>query len=149
MASAGDAGGRQAVEAGQSPLVLVAGPLADEAARDPPLSPVLADVAQLLLLAFTDPGMTNLVWIDVSKLVPLQIGDRELTEDVVEDRGRVLDLGVAADEARGLEAREGEGFDELLERNAILQADRHGDGEIVHQRAEGGPFLVHIEEDFA
>jgi hypothetical protein len=30
-----------------------------------------------------------------------------------------------------------------------LQADRDGDGEIVHQRAEGGAFLVHVDEDLA
>src|SRR5262245_51068516 len=93
--------------------------------------------------------MAVLVGIDVSQLVSLQIGDRELAEDIVEDRGRVLDLGVAADETGGLEAGEGEGLDELIERNAVLQADRDGDGEIVHERAEGGAFLVHVEKDLA
>ena len=30
-----------------------------------------------------------------------------------------------------------------------MQADRNGDGEIVHQAAEGGAFLVHVDEDLA
>jgi hypothetical protein len=30
-----------------------------------------------------------------------------------------------------------------------LQADRDRDGEVVHQRAEGGAFLVHVDEDLA
>ena len=31
----------------------------------------------------------------------------------------------------------------------MLQANRNGDGEIVHQRAEGRTFLVHVDEDLA
>ena len=30
-----------------------------------------------------------------------------------------------------------------------MQADRDGDGEVVHQRAEGGAFLVHVDEYLA
>ena len=47
------------------------------------------------------------------------------------------------------EAREGEGVDVFLERHAVLQAERDRDGEVVHQRAEGGAFLVHVDEDLA
>src|SRR3546814_19281139 len=32
---------------------------------------------------------------------------------------------------------------------SVLQADRDGDGEVVHQAAEGGAFLVHVQEDLA
>src|SRR3546814_6975451 len=32
---------------------------------------------------------------------------------------------------------------------SVLQADRDGDGEVVHQAAEGGAFLVHVDEDLA
>ena len=56
---------------------------------------------------------------------------------------------VAENEARRLEAREGEGLHELLQRHAILQAHRDGDGEGVHQAAERGAVLVHVDEDFA
>ena len=52
-------------------------------------------------------------------------------------------------EARRLEAREGEGLHVLLQRHAVLQAERDGDGEVVHQAAEGGAFLVHVDEDLA
>jgi hypothetical protein len=37
----------------------------------------------------------------------------------------------------------------FLERHAVLQAERDGDGEVVHQAAEGGAFLVHVDEDLA
>ena len=60
-----------------------------------------------------------------------------------------LDRVVALHEAGRLEAGEGEGLDIFLERHAVLQAERDGDGEVVHQRAEGGAFLVHVDEDLA
>ena len=78
--------------------------------------------------------------IDMREIVAAEIGDRELAEDVVEDRGRVLDRVVALHQARRLEAREGEGLDIFLERHAVLQAERDGDGEVVHQ-ASGRPRL--------
>ena len=56
---------------------------------------------------------------------------------------------VALDQALGLEAGEGEGVDELVQRHAVLQAHRDGDGEAVHNAAEGAAFLVHVDEDFA
>ena len=37
----------------------------------------------------------------------------------------------------------------LFQRHAVLQADRDRDGEVVHQRPEGGAFLVHVDEDLA
>ena len=85
----------------------------------------------------------------MGEVVAAEIGDGELAEDVVEDRRRVLDRLVALHEAGRLEAGEGEGLDILLERHAVLQAERDGDGEVVHQRAEGGAFLVHVDEDLA
>ncbi len=83
------------------------------------------------------------------EVVAAEIGDGELAENIVEDRGRVLDRVIALDEARRLEADEGEGLDIFLERHAILQAKRDGDGEIVHERAEGGALLVHVDENLA
>ena len=56
------------------------------------------------------------------QIVAVEIGDRQLAEEVVEDRGRHLDRLVALDDARRLEAGEGEGLDEFLERDAVLQA---------------------------
>jgi hypothetical protein len=56
---------------------------------------------------------------------------------------------VALHHAVGLEAREHEGVDELVERHAVLQAERDRDREAVHQAAEGGALLVHVEEDLA
>ena len=78
-----------------------------------------------------------------------EIGDGELEEDVVEDRGGVLDGVVALHEASRLEAREGEGLHVFLQRHAVLQAKRDRDGEVVHHGAEGGAFLVHVDEDLA
>ena len=85
----------------------------------------------------------------MAEVMPVEVGDRQLAEGVVEDRGRHLDGVVAAHDALRLEAGEGEGLHELLQRHAVLQADRHGDGEVVHQRAERGAFLVHVDEDLA
>ena len=78
-----------------------------------------------------------------------QIGDTQFAENIIQHAGGVLDRVIADDQAGGLEAGEGEGLDEFLQRHAILQAHRDGDGEIVHQAAEGGAFLVHVDEDLA
>src|SRR5262249_15322517 len=83
--------GRDAVQARQLQLVLVSGPLAREAARHPGLGLELGSFADLLVFARADPGMAVLVWIDMRELFPIQIRDRELPEDVVEDRGGILD----------------------------------------------------------
>ena len=37
----------------------------------------------------------------------------------------------------------------FFERHAMLQPERHGDGEAVRHAAEGGAFLVHVDEDLA
>ena len=83
------------------------------------------------------------------EVVAGEIGDRQLAEDIVEDRGGVLDRLVAHDDAGRLEAGEGERLDVFLQRHAVLQAERDRDGEIVHHGAEGGAFLVHVDEDLA
>ncbi len=61
----------------------------------------------------------------------------------------ILMCGLPCDHAVRLETREQEGIDELFQRHAVLQAQRDGDGEAVGHAAEGGPFLVHVEEDLA
>jgi hypothetical protein len=48
---------------------------------------------------------------------------------------------------RRLEAREDEGVHEVVEGYPVLEADRDRHREVVHQRAEGGAFLVHVDED--
>src|SRR5690606_676546 len=60
-----------------------------------------------------------------------------------------LDVRVTLDDALRLEAAEGELLDVVLEGHAVLEAHRDADGEAVHQRAEGGAFLVHVDEDLA
>ena len=56
---------------------------------------------------------------------------------------------VALHRALRLEAGEGEGIDIFVERHAVLQAERHRDGEVVEERAERRALLVHVDEDFA
>ena len=79
----------------------------------------------------------------------VQIADGQFAEDIVKDRGRVLDAVIALHHPRRLEAGEGEGVHEFLQRHAVLQAHGHGDGEIVHHRPEARAFLVHVDEDLA
>src|SRR5665809_71661 len=65
----------------------------------------------------------DLIWINMSKLVAPKIRNCKLSEQIIEDRGRVLDRPIPAPRACRLEAREGKGIDELFQRNAILQSD--------------------------
>jgi hypothetical protein len=85
---------------------------------------------------------------DMGEIVAAEVGNGELAENVVEDRGRVFDGVVAVNESGRLEPGEGEGLDIFFERNAVLQAERHRDREIVHERPERGALLVHVNEDF-
>ena len=54
---------------------------------------------------------------------------------------------VALHRALRLEAGEREGIDIFLQRHAVLQAERHRDGEIVDDGAQRRAFLVHVDED--
>ena len=85
----------------------------------------------------------------MGELVPAKIRNCELSEQIVEDRGGVLDGFVPAHGTSWLEAREGEGIDKLFQRHAVLQADGHRDRKVVHERAESSAFLVHIDKDLA
>src|SRR4029450_8726758 len=85
----------------------------------------------------------------VGEIGAAEIGDGELAEHVVDDRGRHLDPVIAHDHAVRLEAREDERVHELLKRHAVLETEGDRDGEAVHQAAEGRALLVHVEEDLA
>ena len=85
--------------------------------------------------------------LDVGQIVPAEVGNRQLAEDVVEGRRCHLDHVVALNHPVRLEAGEGEAVDVFFQRYAVLEAQRHGDGEVVHHRPEGRAFLVHVDED--
>ena len=120
---------------------------ADETARD--LRGNEARRGLALVLAATQRIMPERVGRDMGEIGAAEIGDGEFAEDVIENRCRALDRVIALHEARRLEAREGESIDIFFQRHAILQAERDRDGEIVHQRAESGAFLVHVDENLA
>ena len=46
-----------------------------------------------------------------------------------------------------LETGEHESIHVLLQRNPVLQTQRHGDGEAVEKAAEGGAFPMHVQKD--
>ncbi len=87
--------------------------------------------------------------LNVGQIVPAKVGNRQLAEDVVEGRCCHLDHVVALDHPVRLEAGEGEAVDVFFQRYAVLEAQRHGDGEVVHHRPERRAFLVHVDEDLA
>src|SRR5690606_35125946 len=109
----------------------------------------LTTLLQLLVRRAKRRGADDFRRIDVRQIVTAEIRNRQLTEDVVEDRGGVLNRLVALHDAGRLEAREGESLHVLLERHAVLKPEAHRDGEVVHQRPEGSALLVHVDEDFA
>ena len=51
----------------------------------------------------------------MGEVMARQVGHRQFPEDVVEDRGGILDRVIALDHAGGLELGEGEGLDIFLE----------------------------------
>ena len=69
-------------------------------------------------------------------------------EEVIHDGFGVADLFVAGP-AGGLEAGVGELFGEDLEGDAVLQGERDGGGEGVHEAGDGGALLGHADKDFA
>ena len=105
------------------------------------------EVALALFFAATQFVERRAIWLDVGEIGTVEVGHGQFAEDVVEDRRRVLDRVVALHHAGWFKPGEGEGVDELIQWNAILEADRDGDGEVVHHRAEASAFLVHVDED--
>ena len=103
----------------------------------------------LIGLAAAQAIGVELVGIGVGQVIPAQIGDAQLAEHIVQDRGGRAHGVVAGHRPRWLEPGEDEGLDELVQGHAVLQADGDGDGEVVHQRSEGRAFLVHVDEDLA
>ena len=87
--------------------------------------------------------------LHLGQIVATQVGDGQFAENIVDDRGRHLDMRVTLNDAVRLEAREQERIHIFFERHAVLQTKRDGDGKAVGHAPEGGPFLVHVEEDFA
>ena len=86
---------------------------------------------------------------DMRQVGPIQIADRQLPEDIVKDRRRVFDAVIALNHAGRFKPGEGKGLDKFIQRHAVLQANLHGDGEVIHHRAEPGAFLMHVDENFA
>ena len=72
----------------------------------------------------------------------------EPAEDVVHEGLGDRDLLVAGEAAR-LEPDVGELVDEVAQRHAVLERDADGRREGVHQAADRGAFLGHLEEDLA
>src|ERR1035437_6332373 len=69
-------------------------------------------------------------------------------EDVIHDGLGVANVLVTAP-AAGLEAGVRKLFAHQLERHAVLQGQRRGAGEAIHQAADGRAFLGHGDEDLA
>src|SRR3990170_2900959 len=82
----------------------------------------------------------------------LLVGGEELlahpAEDVVDDRLRDADVRVVR-HPRGLEAHVAELRDVDLERDAVLESERDGDHERVHEAGEGRSLLGDVHEDVA
>ena len=102
-----------------------------------------------VLLVLLDRIHSQILFLDLRQVVAIEIGHGQLPEDVIDDRRGHLDPVVQLDRPVRLEAGKDKGFDELLQRHAMLKPERDGDGEAVHEAAEGGPFLMHVQEDFA
>ncbi len=84
----------------------------------------------------------------MGEIVARKVAHGQLAEHIVQQRGCHFDGRIALHRACRIEAGEGEGVDIFLERHAVLQADRDGDGEVVHHAAEGRAFLMHVDENF-
>lgn len=84
---------------------------------------------------------------DMGEVRAAEIGDGQFTEDVVNDGSGHLDVWIALDHAVGFKSSEEEGIEVFFQRNAVLQAQRDGDGEAVGHAAEGSAFFMHINED--
>lgn len=63
--------------------------------------------------------MSNL---DMSEVLSVEVVDRQITHDVVEDGRGHLNLIVSRYRSVRFEAHQREGFNEFFERNAVLQS---------------------------
>ena len=60
--------------------------------------------------------------LDMSEVLSVEVVDRQITHDVVEDGRGHLDLIMSRYRPVGFEAHQREGFDEFFERYAVLQS---------------------------
>ena len=59
--------------------------------------------------------------LDMSEVLPVEVVDRQIAHDVVEDGRGHLDLVVSRYRPVGFEAHQREGLDEFFERYTVLQ----------------------------
>ncbi len=85
--------------------------------------------------------------LDLGQIVPAQVADRQLPENVIDDRRCHLDMRIALNHAVRLEAREQKGVDIFFQRHTVLQAERNGDGKAIGHAAESGSLFVHVQEN--
>ena len=109
----------------------------------------LGDVGHPFFFTTTQVIKGSAFGFDVGQIGAIQIGHSQLAEDVIKDRGCILDAVIPLNHACGFELGEGEGVYEFLQRHPVLQADRHCDGEVVHHGPEACTFFVHVDEYLA
>ena len=83
------------------------------------------------------------------KIGTVKIRHRKLSENIIKDRGGVLDTVVALNQTRRFELGKGEGIDKLFQRHTVLQPYGHSDGEIIHHRPKACALFVHINENLS
>src|SRR6266566_2217287 len=98
--------------------------------------------------AFYGDGLLGGEAAEEVELVAGEKADLNPAEDVVHDRLGVADLLVAGP-AGGLEAGMGELLAEDAQGDAVLESERNGRSEGVHQSGDGGALLGHADEDLA
>ena len=81
------------------------------------------------------------------ELVAFEILESESPEHVVDDRIRHLDVGVSLDKTTRFERLECERIDVLLERHAVLEALRNGDGEAAQHTTKGRALFRQVDEE--
>lgn len=78
----------------------------------------------------------------------LEILNTEMSEHVIEDRRRHLDIRMSFDHSSRLKPRERKLVHEDFERYPMLKSKGNGLRQSVHERPEGSSLLVHVQEDF-
>ncbi len=93
------------------------------------------------------PGLGAQV-VEEQLLLSAEEAQVQPAEDVIHDGLGKADIGIAGP-AAGLEAHVLEFFAEQAQRYAMLERDRDGEGEAVHEAGDGRAFLGHLDEELA
>ena len=93
-------------------------------------------------------GGKKIIRFYLAQIGALEIADRQVAENVINNTGCHFHIIMPLNHAVGLKAVENKSVHIFLKGHTVLEAQRNGNGKTIKQAAESRPFLVHVKKNF-